>query len=209
MDHEKEICRKLAKQNVDIIVKAIEEGKVEPDQIKVIAHRMNGSVHGTFTSYIGKDKLVNVFLKMLDTWYVESLHKIDDGLSKFKEILRHERVGLSHLAYEMTHSPDQASAIVSLFEDEKYQGPRKRTFSQAKKEKNGRNRNEEKFVDTDNCDSSPLILNDNNSTTDLSKSRKDNIKKWVIILLGILLCIALIAIVIIATLGSILDSQLI
>jgi len=107
MEHAIEVYEKLAKPNVNIIVSAIKEGKVDVNKIKVIALQLKGSVHGTFMHFIGKDTLVNVFLKMLDTWYVETLHKLDDGLSEFKEILRHETVGLSYLECQMIHIPNQ------------------------------------------------------------------------------------------------------
>lgn len=188
MEHANEVYSKLGKPNVCIIVSAIEEGKVEENKIKVIALQLKGSVHGTFMHFIGKDILVNVFLKMLDTWYVETLHKLDDGLSEFKEILRNDRVGLSYLACQMTHTPNQSNTILLQFEDEKYQGPKRRNtgkLCRAGKEKKGK---KEKDTAEKDSASSPLILNEDHSSSDLKERVKDFLKKWKwVILLGALL----------------------
>ena len=123
MEHRVKINLKLGEGNVNLFLKEVREGKVEQCQIKAIALKMDGTVHGSYKeSMYAKMSLPVVTMKMLDQWYSDSLYdETVDGLSQLRNILSHEDVGLSRLVSEMTVSnlpePDTSVCMTPLAQD--------------------------------------------------------------------------------------------
>jgi len=98
MEHRDVIYQKLGKETITILLREIENGNVEEEQIQEMSVLMN--TNGIFKHYKRqKIPLVCVTKRVLDGWYKKSLHDNDDGFSKLLDIL--QNVNLSYLASEM------------------------------------------------------------------------------------------------------------
>ena len=75
MERYKEVNDELHENNVSVLLEEIENGKVRKDQVKQIALKMHGSVHGVYKQTKNHENLVDVFRQMLDCWYVNQLYK--------------------------------------------------------------------------------------------------------------------------------------
>ena len=91
MERQKEVEEILLKENVDLLFKETEDGKIGHNQLKMIANKMCGPVHGVFEAEQRKQtKLSLTLLYMLDKWYMEELYDPQvDGITKLVNILKH------------------------------------------------------------------------------------------------------------------------
>jgi len=100
MEEEEKLYEKLGEENVNLLLKETDNGKVDEDKVKAMALLMGA--HGVFKEQLKNKKPLRVVLMaVLDEWHRESLHKTDDGFFKLMDILRDDKVKLKHLASEM------------------------------------------------------------------------------------------------------------
>merc|ERR1712133_168743 len=115
MERRKEVESALKKENVDILVQETKNGKINIDQLKMIAIEMGGAVHGVFTSKLRANiEPLYILLHMLDSWYNEELYDTEfDGVSRLIEILKDENVGLKAAAHRIQQG---SGAVLFLFQ---------------------------------------------------------------------------------------------
>ena len=100
-----EVESALLKENVALLVRESDNGKIEPHQMKMMATKMGGPVHGVFVAMRGEN--ISYTLRcMLDKWYNEELYDPGvDGVAKLIQIL--QEVGLKALAHKMKQHPTE------------------------------------------------------------------------------------------------------
>ena len=111
MEHQKGVKAAIGEENVKIFLKEIENGLMKKVDLKKIALKMHGRVHGTFVKYTENCKendLADVARSMLDSWFKEELYKAGNHVQNFKRILRDE--GFDYLCIRMEDNIVQQTA---------------------------------------------------------------------------------------------------
>merc|ERR1711892_1392913 len=109
MEFPEEVNGALGAENVKMILDELKTGRLHKEKLKMIALKMEGSVHGKFIEKTRDNEiqLDHVLKYMLDVWYKEELYKAGkDGLNKFMAILKDEDIKLEYLAEKMMPKPD-------------------------------------------------------------------------------------------------------
>ena len=102
MERYKEVNDELHENNVSVLLEEIENGKVRKDQVKQIALKMHGSVHGVYKQTKNHENLVDVFRQMLDCWYVNQLYKSEiNSQERLYAILESKHVDMGYLVQKM------------------------------------------------------------------------------------------------------------
>jgi len=125
MEFPEEVNGALGAENVKMILDELKTGRLHKEKLKMIALKMEGSVHGKFIEKTRDNEiqLDHVLKYMLDVWYKEELYKTGKGLNKFMAILKDEDIKLEYLAEKMMPKPDVNGFRLVLkegFEPEKY-----------------------------------------------------------------------------------------
>ena len=112
-----EVESALLKENVALLVRESDNGKIEPHQMKMMATKMGGPVHGVFVAMRGEN--ISYTLRcMLDKWYNEELYDPGvDGVARLIQIL--QDVGLKALAHRMKHRPTEKQEVDTGVENRK------------------------------------------------------------------------------------------
>ena len=105
MEMEDEITERLSSENLELLLNEVRTGKIKEKEVKRIALRMHGNVHGIFVEKIKKSKLDVVFMYMIDGWYNEVIyHPEVNARNELKKILRYvklnplaAKINLGHL----------------------------------------------------------------------------------------------------------------
>ena len=103
MEFGREVFDELGEQTISVLLNEIRNGRLEQVQIKQIALKMHGSVHGVFQQRIKEhESLEHIFLQMLDSWFKYKLHKSEvNSLERLLSILRDSSLNLDYLAQEI------------------------------------------------------------------------------------------------------------
>ena len=107
MDWESEIKDKLGSENVAILIKAIQDGRIQSDELKLMANYMDGNVNGVYVQNEKKGHdLTYLFRLMLDGWYQYSLYNKtkEDAQKELYNILK--KVGLNAIAHKLKTTPE-------------------------------------------------------------------------------------------------------
>jgi hypothetical protein len=96
MEYREELELSIGEENLKILITEIKHGKVSMEQLKAIALRMCGDVHGVFV-HSERDMDPHYLCgKMLDSWYNAELCDPNiDGLEMLKDVLTAPEVGLN------------------------------------------------------------------------------------------------------------------
>ena len=104
MDFRDEVKNKIGSISYEILLKAIENGRIEHDKVEEIG--VGGKVKGVYKSKVRKDlPLKHIFQHMLDAWYTSHLYKDLHGLDSLITILESEDLG--YLASEIREAMEK------------------------------------------------------------------------------------------------------
>ena len=106
MDFRDEVKNKIGSISYYILLKAIDDGRIEHHKVEEISVSMGGQVKGVYKEKLRKDlPLKHIFKHMLDAWYTSHLCQAVSGLESLISILEEE--GLGWLALEIREAEEK------------------------------------------------------------------------------------------------------
>ena len=102
MEWSEEVNNALGAENVRLLIKEVQDGKIKKEQVKQITLQMHAKANGVFEEKQRTLELSNVMLHILDCWYNEELCKEESsGKERLLAILEDSNIRLNALAQKI------------------------------------------------------------------------------------------------------------